>query len=158
MPQAMFRCSALEETSTRAQNSVITSGADVVLSADTGITIAQIDAQNDITLVITTENAGLATPAAFSRANEQVPIGEGDQNPDLRSAGAVVFLAPLADVGGTDADQNFVQRSDNGIFYGLDAGQFFSDDIGSTAILGTIPADTTDKLSAVQTAVLKRCD
>ena len=62
-----------------------------------------------------------------------------------------MFLAPIADVGGTDVGQNFVQRAGVGIFYGLDQGSFFSDDIGNTAILNSIPSDTLADL-AIATA------
>ena len=62
------------------------------------------------------------------------------------TGGSIVFLAPIADAGSADVGQNFVQRAGDGIFYGFEEGQFFSDDIGSTAIKATIPASASSNL------------
>jgi hypothetical protein len=51
-------------------------------------------------------------------------------------------VAPIADVGGSDPAQNFVQRAGAGIFYGLETGQFYSDDIGGSQILSSAPVST----------------
>jgi hypothetical protein len=53
----------------------------------------------------------------------------------------------VADVGSAVVGQNLVQRADVGIFYGLDEGQFYSDDIGGSIILTTIPENTMDDLA-----------
>ena len=120
---------------------VIKSTGDIVMSAKSEIAIARLESDADITLVLTSESE--ADGARFSRVNPAIPFGSGSEtNRDIRSVGAIVFLTPTADVGAISADQNFVQRADVGVFYGLDQGQFFSDDIGTTSILSTIP-DTT---------------
>jgi hypothetical protein len=136
------------------ENSIINSVGSIVLSAETGMTISQLASNNDITLVLTTLASDPLDPVSFARANEPVPPGQGDTSPDISSAGAIVFLAPVADVGGKENDQNFVQRSTEGIFYGLDAGKFYSDDIGTAPILNTIPADTQGHLDQVTQNVL----
>jgi hypothetical protein len=118
------------------------------------MTISQIDSANDVTLVLTTLESDPVNPVSFERANDPIPIGKGDASPDIKSNGAIVFLAPVADVGGKENDQNFVQRSTEGIFYGLDAGKFYSDDIGTSRILNTIPSDAEGNLNLVSQRVL----
>ena len=84
----------------------------------------------------------------FRRVNDAIAFEDsGDVNQgklaDITSeTGTIVFLAPSANVGSVDSDQNFVQRADEGIYYGLNSGRFFSDDIGATPLLQTIPTDT----------------
>jgi hypothetical protein len=109
-----------------------------------------------VTLVITqTETVVGEDGPIFQRVNDPIPVGQGDTIQDVNSeAGTIVFLAPVASVGSTDASQNFVQRAAQGIFYGLNAGQFFSDDIGNTQILVAIPQGTTADLSSVTDDVL----
>ncbi|MBT7370666.1 MAG: hypothetical protein HN816_08475, partial [Gammaproteobacteria bacterium] len=135
---------------TQEQNTVLDAGGDAIVSAETGIEIATIQAANNVTLVVNQDgvNADGSTPT-FSRVNGPIPLGQGDTNQDVRSTnGTIVFLAPVADVGSAAVDQNFVQRAGGGIFYGLDQGSFFSDDIGSTNILNGIPSDTQTNLDA----------
>jgi hypothetical protein len=120
----------------------------VTLSARSGIAISRIDAASAVTLVISeTELEAGAAPPTFSRVNDRIPLGQGESTQDIRArGGAISFLAPQADVGATSTDQNFVQRASGGIFYGLENGRFFSDDIGATAILNTIPANVVNEL------------
>jgi Repeats of unknown function (DUF5649) len=128
----------------QAKDTVVSAGGIAIVSAQDGIEVASIDAAGDVTLVITQSEVatGEDTPT-FSRVNDPIPIGQGNDVQDVNSAaGSIIFLAPVADVGSAEVGQNFVQRADAGIFYGLDQGQFFSDDIGGTIILSTIP-DTT---------------
>ncbi|MBD3647978.1 MAG: hypothetical protein HUJ31_11140, partial [Pseudomonadales bacterium] len=114
-------------------------GESATLSADTGIRIAQINAVEDVTLVITAENEIDGETPLFQRVNE-VPENS-DLNPDVRSQqGSIIYLAPIADVG--TADNPLIQRTDSpqgGIFYGLEQGQVFSVDIGLSRLLATIP-------------------
>ena len=128
----------------------------LILSAEDGIAIATVDAVRDVTLVITKPRSDVAEGdpvPTFSRVNDPIPLGQGEMNQDINSQnGSIVFLAPIADVGSAVADQNFVQRAGSGIFYGLEEGQFFSDDIGSTAILAQIPIGTVDNLGKVTNA------
>ncbi len=134
----------------QAKNTVIAAGKNVTISADGGIDIASIRANESVTLVISKSNLapGEKTPN-FTRVNDPIPIGQGGTTQDINSVnGAIVFLAPLANVGSADVGQNFVQRAGTGIFYGLNKGSFFSDDIGSTAILNSIPTGTLDNLVA----------
>ena len=127
----------------------------LILSAEEGIAIATVDAAQDVTLVITKPRSDVAEGdpvPTFSRVNDPITLGQGDSNQDINSRnGSIVFLAPIANVGSAVADQNFVQRAGSGIFYGLEEGQFFSDDIGSTAIIAEIPNDTVNNLGKVTT-------
>ena len=92
----------------------------------------------------------------FRRVNDPIAFEDsGDVNEgklaDITSeTGTITFLAPSANVGSVDADQNFVQRASEGSFYGLNSGRFFSDDIGSTSLLQTIP---TDALATFETQI-----
>jgi hypothetical protein len=138
----------------QAKDTMITSGEQLVLSAETGITVSQLESASNVTLVITATATDITDPVSFARANDSVSPAEGDASPDIRSGGTIVFLAPVADVGGKENDQNFVQRATDGIFYGLDAGKFFSDDIGTSAILNTIPAQTQTNLNETTEMVL----
>ncbi|MCZ6503900.1 MAG: hypothetical protein O6945_15480, partial [Gammaproteobacteria bacterium] len=134
----------------QAQDTVVSAGGSATVSALNGIEISSINATNEITLVITQSELAIGEDApTFSRVNEAIPIGQGNDFQDINSEeGAIVFLAPVADVGSAVVGQNFVQRADVGIFYGLEQGQFFSDDIGGTAILNTIPGNTLENLSS----------
>jgi hypothetical protein len=134
----------------------LSAGGNVTLSGETGLEIASINAAQDVTLVITqTEVVVGEDGPTFQRVNDPIPFGQGDTNQDVSSdAGTIVFLAPVASVGSTDGSQNFVQRAAQGIFYGLNEGQFFSDDIGNTQVLVTIPQATSANLSSVINDVL----
>ncbi len=136
------------------KNTVLSATGQVTISAQTGIEIASIQASDDVTLVINQQGLNAdGTSPAFTRVNDPIPLGQGDTNPDIGSGGAIVFLAPSADVGSANVGQNFVQRSSVGIFYGLDQGSFFSDDIGGSSILNSIPSDTIANLTnATQSA------
>ncbi len=130
---------------------VIDAGNAATLSAETGIAIATVNAAADITLVITQAEVETGDPVpTFSRVNPAIALGQGQNTQDISSSdGAIIFLAPVADVGSAVSDQNFVQRSPTGIFYGLEQGQFFSDDIGATGILSSIPDNVIDALNTV---------
>ena len=116
--------------------------------------IASIQANGDVTLLVNQEEIIPGEePPNFTRVNDPIPLGQGEEFQDVKSTnGSIVFLAPVADVGSTDADQNFVLRAGGGIFFGLDQGSFFSDDLGSTAILNSLPtgseANVADALAA----------
>ena len=130
------------------KNTVLSAGGQAVVSAETGIEISRIQAANDVTLVVkqASVNPGEANPT-FSRVNDPIPLGQGDTIQDVSSAaGAIIYLAPTANVGSAAVDQNLVQRSGVGVFYGLDQGSFFSDDIGSTSILNSIPTGAQSNL------------
>ncbi len=137
------------------KNTTLSSQGSAFMSASQGINVATIDASQDVTLVIkaTAPNPDGSIPG-FARVNDPIPLGQGDSTPDIRAtSGAIVFLAPVANVGSAEATQNFVQRSGGGIFYGLEEGSFFSDDIGSTLILNTIPQGAQDNVrNALSTA------
>ena len=124
---------------------------NVTLSSLNGIAIASVQAAADVTLIISQSDPEAETPT-FSRVNDAIAFGEGDTRQDLASAnGSIVFLAPLANVGSQAQDQNFVQRASEGIFYGLEQGQFFSDDIGATPILQDIPSDVETRVGELFT-------
>jgi fibronectin-binding autotransporter adhesin len=127
--------------------SIVTTAADgsVTLSSKTGIAIASIHAASDVTLVITQESFTGTSRPTFSRVNDPIPFGQGDAKQDIFSARNITFIAPVANVGSQTASQNFVQRG-SGIFYGLESGKFFSDDIGRTQILAQIPTTSADSL------------
>jgi hypothetical protein len=136
-------------TVSQSKDTVISAGGAAILSAHDGIGIATVDAANDVTLVITQSEleTGEAAPT-FSRVNDPISVADGGEKQDINSSGgAIVFLAPVADVGSAVVGQNLVQRADAGIFYGLDEGQFYSDDIGGSIILTTIPENTMDDLA-----------
>jgi hypothetical protein len=151
-----FAAFSLEGKVAQAKDTLLSAGGNVTLSGETGLEIASINAVQDVTLVITQTEAVVGEDGpTFQRVNDPIPFGQGDTNQDVSSdSGTIVFLAPVASVGSTDASQNFVQRAAQGIFYGLNEGQFFSDDIGNTQVLVTIPAATTANLSSVTNDVL----
>lgn len=128
----------------------------VILTAKEGVAIASIDAAQDVVLVLTKSQDELATDEpvpTFSRVNDPIALDQGENAPDINSSGgSIVFLAPVADVGSADVGQNFVQRVGDGIFCGLEEGQFFSDDIGSTAIRAQIPDSASSNLELAATA------
>ncbi|MBS02392.1 MAG: hypothetical protein CMQ24_06765 [Gammaproteobacteria bacterium] len=128
----------------------------LTISALEGVDIATVIAQGDVTLVLTKEVGPNDEAPMFRRVNDPIAFEDsGDVNEgklaDITSeTGTITFLAPSANVGSVDADQNFVQRASEGIFYGLNSGRFFSDDIGSTSLLQTIP---TDALATFETQI-----
>ena len=109
-----------------------------------------------MTLVLTKEVWPNDEAPMFRRVNDPIAFEDsGDVNEgklaDITSeTGTITFLAPSANVGSVDADQNFVQRASEGIFYGLNSGRFFSDDTGSTSLSKTIP---TDALATFETQI-----
>jgi hypothetical protein len=147
---------AIVSTGSTDPNDGVNPADGVILSAKEGIAIASIDAAQDVVLVLTKSQDELETDEpvpTFSRVNDPIALGQGESAPDIKSSGgSIVFLAPIADVGSADVGQNFVQRAGDGIFYGLEEGQFFSDDIGSTAISATIPAGASENLNLAATA------
>jgi hypothetical protein len=131
------------------KDTVLKAGARATISALTGIDIASIQSVGDVTLAINQETIDPnEPPPTFSRVNDPIPLGQGDISQDVKSeSGSIVFLAPIADVGSSDPGQNFVLRAGGGIFYGLDQGNFFSDDIGSSNILNSVPSATAGNLN-----------
>ena len=130
----------------QAKNSVARArGGAIAVSALNGIKIASLVARDNVTLAINRQVKPGEEAPNFERVNDQIAFEDsGDINAgklsDITSErGAIIFLAPAANVGSVAADQNFVQRAASGIFYGLDEGRFFSDDIGSTSLLQTVP-------------------
>ncbi|MBO6656344.1 MAG: hypothetical protein JJ934_05600, partial [Pseudomonadales bacterium] len=136
------------------KDSVLEAGDKATVSAETGMEIASIQASGDITLLVNQETVVPGEePPNFTRVNDPIPLGQGEENQDVRSTnGSIVFLAPVANVGSTDADQNFVLRAGSGIFFGLDQGSFFSDDLGATAILNSLPTGSETNVSEALTA------
>lgn len=136
------------------KDTVLQAGDKATVSSETGMEIASIQANGDVTLLVNQEEIIPGEePPNFTRVNDPIPLGQGEEFQDVKSTnGSIVFLAPVADVGSTDADQNFVLRAGGGIFFGLDQGSFFSDDLGSTAILNSLPtgseANVADALAA----------
>ena len=116
--------------------------------------ISRILGGDDVVLVINEIQVGGGGSPRFSRVNERIPLGQGDVLQDIASAnGSIVWVAPVADVGSQEPDQNFVQRAENGgIFFGLERGQFFSDDIGTASLLSAAPTTSVDVLSGVYSA------
>jgi len=141
---------------TQKKNSIIkANGGSLTIQAAGDIAIAQVAASQDVTLIITTsEVAEGAIAPQFRRVNDPIPLGQGDGKPDIQAGSEIVFLAPVANVGSPEPNDNFVQRADAGIFYGLEQGKFFSDDIGATAILTQVPAGTVENLESVTASVL----
>jgi hypothetical protein len=135
---------SLQGRVSQAKDTVLQSGSRTTVSAETGIDIASIQSVGDVTLLINQQTVALGEDSpSFTRVNDPIPLGQGEVSQDVNSTnGNIVLLAPLADVGSADAGQNFVLRSGVGVFYGLDQGSFFSDDIGSTNILNSLPSST----------------
>ncbi|MFT7137809.1 MAG: hypothetical protein ACI9B8_000221, partial [Sulfitobacter sp.] len=133
----------------QAKDTLISSGADIVISTQTGMKIASLSGGTNVTLSIRETNvvADVAAPT-FERVNDPITIGDTSAIPDVQSgSGAISYLSQVASVGTADADQNFVQRAGGGIFYGLVNGQFFSDDIGASQVLATAPASVDAALN-----------
>ena len=128
----------------QAKDTLIETGGNLTLSTDTSMNISSLSAGENVTLVIRNENPDVM--ANFVRVNDAITFGDAAATPDISSEGSISFLAPTASVGDATAGQNFVQRSGAGIFYGLDSGSFFSDDIGTSAILTTIPSGVANNL------------
>jgi hypothetical protein len=85
--------------------------------------------------------------ALYERVNDAIAVGDTSSPPDVQSgSGSISYLSQVASVGSVKAGQNFVQRAGDGIFYGLVAGQFFSDDIGASQVLTTAPSSVASSL------------
>jgi hypothetical protein len=135
----------------QAKDTLINAGTDIVISTQAGMKIASIAGGNNVTLSIRqTDVATGAEAPTFERVNDPITFGDENAIPDVASdTGSISYLAQVASVGTTDPGQNFVQRAGGGIFYGLVAGQFFSDDIGNSQILVTAPASATASLDSL---------
>lgn len=129
------------------KDTLIKSGDDLVISTQGGMDIASLSGGKNVTLSIrqTSVTAGADAPL-FRRVNDAIPV-----NSELRDvqsgSGSISYLSQVASVGSVDPNQNFVQRAGGGIFYGLVAGQFFSDDIGASQILATAPTSVSSSLT-----------
>ena len=123
-------------------------GGSFSITAQDGVDVATVIAQGEITLVLTKEVGPNEDPPMFRRVNDAVAFEDsgdfkqGKLADTTSETGTIVLLAPSASVGSVDSGQSFVQSADQGIYYGLNSGRFFSDDIGPTPLLQTIPTDT----------------
>ena len=131
------------------KNTLISSGADIVISTQAGMKIASLSGGTNVTLAIRETDVVTGTDAPiFERVNDAITFGDATAIPDVQSGtGAISYLSQVASVGTADANQNFVQRSGTGIFYGLVSGQFFSDDIGASQVLATAPTSVDSALN-----------
>ncbi|MEM7363002.1 MAG: hypothetical protein AAF525_03200 [Pseudomonadota bacterium] len=136
---------------TQGVGTVATAAETVSLVAEQGMDISRVLGNSDVVLVVNQTEAGAGELPRFQRVNEQIPLGQGDEVQDVASTnGSIVWVAPIADVGSQEPDQNFVQRAENGgIFFGLERGQFFSDDIGTASLLSVVPTSSVNILSDV---------
>ncbi|MCB1644659.1 MAG: hypothetical protein KDI36_04360 [Pseudomonadales bacterium] len=137
----------------QAKNTVVESAAKLTISSETGMGISTLKAADNITLAILADNLEAGqTPPLFERVNDPIAANSGFSD-ILSSNGLIAYLAPTANVGTTT--NNFVQRAESangGIFYGLQQGQFFSVDVGSSPTLATLnSAVTTDFQSIFST-------
>ncbi len=135
----------------QAKDTLINAGTDIVISTQGGMKIASLSGGDNVTLSIRQTDVPTGTDApVFARVNDAITFGDESATPDISAgSGAISFLAQVASVGTTDANQNFVQRAGGGIFYGLVTGQFFSDDIGTSQILVNAPTSATASIDSL---------
>ena len=132
------------------KDTLISSGGNLTVSTQQGMLISSLRGDTGVSLSIreTDTTLGENTPS-FLRVNDPIIIGDNTAIPDVQSGDTIAYLSQVASVGSADAAQNFVQRADGGIFYGLVAGQFFSDDIGSSPLLAVSPANAQAGLDSL---------
>ncbi|MBV1878998.1 MAG: hypothetical protein KUG79_15265 [Pseudomonadales bacterium] len=125
----------------QAKDTIIKSGGDLTIFSQQGMNIASVEADEDVVLVISEPDKQTGVTLSFARVNDAISFGDNVSPADVQSNnGSIAFISNLANVGGADVGQSFVQDAADGIFYGLANGQFFSDDIGASRVLTTAPS------------------
>ncbi|MFT5208815.1 MAG: hypothetical protein ACI9CE_000530 [Flavobacterium sp.] len=135
---------------TQSKDTLIHAGEDLAINTQTGMRISSLS--GDLSVVLAIRQTNLTDPTnipTFARVNDATPFGSGGVKDFLSDAGTISFLTPVANVGAAELGQSFVQSAGAGIFYGLDTGKFFSDDIGESQILTTAPGDLSRDFAAL---------